>query len=197
MNGGTRSRAISSPLTSPGIADAAAATTSPTSRPGTGPSAPLARLTVCESTTAANPMVKPTERSMPPEMMTKVWPIASSNGAVANTAIERMLKTLPTKLAPNATCDQISKPMTSSDQEQPRTRRGDGREPAGGAARTRERGGGHSGFTRAGAAPSPRPSPASGRGRRARNQPLSRLREREGPIAQRWEGEGPRHAHSE
>ncbi len=31
---------------------------------------------------------------MPPEMMTKVWPIASSSGATANTAIERMLKML-------------------------------------------------------------------------------------------------------
>ena len=34
--------------------------------------------------TAARPMVKPTDRSIPPEMITKVWPSANRSGATAN-----------------------------------------------------------------------------------------------------------------
>ena len=38
-------------------------------------------------TTLAKPMTKPTERSMPPAMMTKVWPRPSSSGIAAETAM--------------------------------------------------------------------------------------------------------------
>ena len=40
------------------------------------------------ATTAASPMMKPSDRSMPPEMMTKVCPVASSSGATAKTATD-------------------------------------------------------------------------------------------------------------
>jgi hypothetical protein len=40
------------------------------------------------ATTEASPMVKPTDRSMPAEIMTKVWPRASSSGAVAKMAMD-------------------------------------------------------------------------------------------------------------
>jgi hypothetical protein len=33
-------------------------------------------------------MTKPSDRSMPAEMMTKVWPSASSSGTVAKTEID-------------------------------------------------------------------------------------------------------------
>jgi hypothetical protein len=63
----------------------------PASRPSGAPSGAVAAFITWLATTEARPMVKPTERSMPPEMMTKVWPIASSSGAVAATAIELRL----------------------------------------------------------------------------------------------------------
>ncbi len=44
--------------------------------------------------TAARPMTKPTERSMPPAMMTKVWPSPSSSGTAANIAMLWTLKPL-------------------------------------------------------------------------------------------------------
>ncbi len=50
---------------------------------------------------------------MPPEMMTKVCPIASSSGATAKTAIERTLYGLTMKLEPSAIRAQASKPTTS------------------------------------------------------------------------------------
>ena len=59
-----------------------------TSSPSVSPSTGDAAFTTCDRITVAKPMVKAIDRSMPPEMMTKVWPIASSRGATANTAIE-------------------------------------------------------------------------------------------------------------
>ena len=52
------------------------------------PRALMARLAAWAETTAASPMVKPTDRSMPAEMMTKVWPRARRSGAVAKTPID-------------------------------------------------------------------------------------------------------------
>ena len=82
MKGGTRSRAISRPLISPGMPrdqhrrdDADQHRQRQAGRTG------AAMLVTCAATTAASPMMKPTDRSMPPEMMTKVWPSASSSGA--------------------------------------------------------------------------------------------------------------------
>ena len=50
--------------------------------------------------TAASPMTKPTERSMPPAMMTKVWPSPSSSGTAANIAMLWTLRRLNTNEMP-------------------------------------------------------------------------------------------------
>ena len=100
MKGGTRRRAISSPLMYPGMMAATKATATPASSPMPGPAEAPTTLAIFAAMTAARPMVKPTERSMPPEMMTSVWPRPSSTGATAKTAMERMLKRLKTKVEP-------------------------------------------------------------------------------------------------
>ena len=89
MNGGTRSRATSKPLTTPGTQ----ATSDPgekaaAARRAAGPRGATPQLIACAATTAASPMMKPSDRSMPPEMITKVWPMASSSGATAKIAID-------------------------------------------------------------------------------------------------------------
>src|ERR1051326_479726 len=78
MNGGTRSRAISTPLTSPAGSPASSAAPKPTStaRPS-GASGP-SRCIASAAPTELRPMTKPVERSMPPEMMTNVCPRAMS-----------------------------------------------------------------------------------------------------------------------
>ena len=52
-------------------------------RPSARPCRASAQLMTWAATTAASPMMKPSDRSMPPEMMTKVWPVASRSGATA------------------------------------------------------------------------------------------------------------------
>ena len=54
----------------------------------------VAQLITCAATTAASPMMNPIDRSIPPEMMTNVCPVASSKGATAKTAMDWMLKGL-------------------------------------------------------------------------------------------------------
>ena len=70
MNGGTRSREISRPLTNPGMPATSTDTSSPSKtaigRPISGP----AQLITWAATTAASPMMNPIDRSIPPEMMT-------------------------------------------------------------------------------------------------------------------------------
>ena len=58
--------------------------------------------------------MKPSDRSMPPEMMTKVWPIASSSGATAKIAIDCRLKVLRMKVPPKAARAQTSKTTISA-----------------------------------------------------------------------------------
>ena len=50
-----------------------------------------AELKTCAVTTAERPMVNPTDKSIPPEMMTNVWPSASNSGATVNSAMDLML----------------------------------------------------------------------------------------------------------
>ena len=87
MKAGTRRREISVPLMAPGTSAASKAA----SRPGRRAPAPASTgVSVCMTramTTLAKPMTKPTERSMPPAMMTKVWPRPSSSGIAAETAM--------------------------------------------------------------------------------------------------------------
>ena len=86
MNAGTRRREISVPLMAPGTMAASRAASSPAasaSPASTGVSACMARA----MTTLEKPMTKPTERSMPPAMMTKVWPSPRSSGIAAETAM--------------------------------------------------------------------------------------------------------------
>ena len=54
--------------------------------------------------------MKPIDRSIPPEMMTKVCPVASSSGATAKIAIDWMLKGLNRNVPPKLRRDHTSKP---------------------------------------------------------------------------------------
>ena len=54
-------------------------------------------------------MMKPTERSIPPEMMTSVCPIPRRSGAVAKIRMLFTLKPLNRKEVEKATCAQILK----------------------------------------------------------------------------------------
>ena len=88
MKGGTRRREISMPLMTPGNqADQHRRREAREHRRRKGPAPGVTALMVWAATTAARPMMKPTDRSMPPEMMTKVWPSASSSGATAKIAM--------------------------------------------------------------------------------------------------------------
>ena len=51
---------------------------------------------------------------MPPEMMTKVWPVASSSGATAKIAIDCRLKGLRMNVPPKAVRAQTSKTTISA-----------------------------------------------------------------------------------
>ncbi len=82
-----------------------------------------AMLVAWAATTAARPMMKPSERSMPPEMMTKVWPSASSSGATAKIAIDCTLNGLRKKVAPKASRAQTSKTDEQAGEEQPGAQR--------------------------------------------------------------------------
>ena len=60
-------------------------------RKGGRPSPAVRKLAPCAAITDDRPITKPSDRSMPAEMMTKVWPSASRSGAVAKTRIDWML----------------------------------------------------------------------------------------------------------
>ena len=102
MKGGTLRRETSRPLMMPGTQATRTPQMKPTSTPPASPSAGVTALIVCAATTAARPMMKPSDRSMPPEMMTKVWPVASRSGATAKIAIDCRLKGLSMNVPPKA-----------------------------------------------------------------------------------------------
>ena len=54
------------------------------------------------------------DRSMPPEMMTKVWPVASRSGATAKIAIDWRLKGLRMKVPPKPVRAQASNTTISA-----------------------------------------------------------------------------------
>jgi hypothetical protein len=110
MNGGTFRKATSIPLTMPGIAATATATSAPNSTASPSPMSGVAQLITCAATTAASPMMNPIDRSIPPEMMTNVCPVASNSGATAKTAMDWMLNGLNRNVPPKAIRDQISNP---------------------------------------------------------------------------------------
>ena len=93
MNGGICSRETSRPLTRPGTNAIAAPDRIAASiaTKGGRPSVAVKKFEACAAITDDRPMTNPSERSMPEEMMTKVWPSASRRGAVANTRIDWML----------------------------------------------------------------------------------------------------------
>ena len=87
MKAGTPSRAIRKPLVSPGTSETANAARIPSTNAASGPNSGISACIIRAQITAASPMVKPTDRSMPPEMITSVWPSASSRGATANSVM--------------------------------------------------------------------------------------------------------------
>ena len=89
------------------------------------PTAPVAALMTWAATTAASPMMKPIDRSMPPEMMTKVWPIASKSGATAKIAIDCRLKGLRMNVPPKSMRAQASKHEDQRGEKQPGAQVGD------------------------------------------------------------------------
>ena len=86
MKAGTRRRKIKVPLIAPGTRAASMAASRPTAK--ARPASTGVRVCIDRAmTTLAKPMTKPTERSIPPAMMTKVWPRPSSKGIAAETAM--------------------------------------------------------------------------------------------------------------
>ena len=69
----------------------------------------LPQLKTCAVTTAERPIVNPTDKSIPPEIMTKVWPRAKSSGVTVKTAIDLTLNGLKKNVLPYTTCAQTSK----------------------------------------------------------------------------------------
>ena len=88
MKGGTLSFEISQPFTPPGIRATAMPAAIPATMASAGGIVVPAMLVAWAATTDDNPMMKPTERSMPPAMMTNVSPSARSRGATAKTAMD-------------------------------------------------------------------------------------------------------------
>ena len=84
----TFSKATNIPFTRPGTAAIATATKDPSNTAGKKPIPGVAQLITCAATTAASPMMNPIDRSIPPEIITNVCPVASNSGATANTAID-------------------------------------------------------------------------------------------------------------
>ena len=76
------SPAINQPLIIPGIITSSIVAIIPMDKATRG-SCPPRLAVIVAKTTAANPIVNPMERSIPPAIITKVTPIPSSNGAVA------------------------------------------------------------------------------------------------------------------
>ena len=89
MNGGTLKNAMSQPLTRPGMTVTATPTRMPNSMATGGlmPRLVTPMFERCAEMTEASPITKPSDRSMPAEMMTKVWPRPRSSGIAANTEI--------------------------------------------------------------------------------------------------------------
>ena len=68
----------------------------------------LLQLKTWAVTTAERPMVNPTDKSIPPEMMTKVWPRPSKSGVTVKTAMDLTLNGLNKNVLLYARCAQIS-----------------------------------------------------------------------------------------
>ena len=69
--------------------------------------------------------MKPIDRSMPPEMMTKVWPVASSSGATAKIAIDWRLNGLRMNVPPKSDARPDLEPEDQRGEEQPGAQIGD------------------------------------------------------------------------
>src|SRR5271166_1543880 len=94
MNGGTLRSAMSNPLINPGITAMANPAKTAMIRLSSGLLNVVPQLKTWAVTTADRPIVNPTDKSMPPEIITNVWPRASSSGVTVNSAIDFTLNGL-------------------------------------------------------------------------------------------------------
>src|ERR1700722_2156519 len=109
IKGGTRRSAISNPLITPGTTEIPKPAKTASTRLRNGFPNWVPQLKTWAVTTAERPMVNPTDKSIPPEMMTKVWPRPSKSGVTVKTAMDLTLKGLKKNVLSYSTCAQISK----------------------------------------------------------------------------------------
>src|SRR3984893_1662974 len=109
MNGGTRRSAISSPLINPGITAMVNPAKTARIRLTSGLLKVIPQLKTWAVTTADRPIVNPTDKSIPPEIMTKVWPRANNSGVTVKTAMDFTLNGLKKNVLLYSTRAQISK----------------------------------------------------------------------------------------
>ena len=94
MKGGTRRSAMSNPLITPGTTAIPRPANTANTRLRTGLPNWVLQLKTWAVTTAERPMVNPTDKSIPPEMITKVWPRPSKSGVTVKTAMDLTLNGL-------------------------------------------------------------------------------------------------------
>src|SRR5271165_7068686 len=109
MKGGTRRSAISNPLITPGTTAIPKPAKTARTKLRIGLPNWVPQLKTCAVTTAERPIVNPTDKSIPPEMMTKVWPRPRSSGVTVNTAMDLTLNGFRKNVALYSACAQISK----------------------------------------------------------------------------------------
>ena len=109
MKGGTRRSAISNPLITPGTTAIPKPAKTESSRLRTGLPNWAPQLKTCAVTTAERPIVNPTDKSIPPEIMTKVWPRPSNSGVTVKTAMDLTLNGFRKNVAWYSAWAQISK----------------------------------------------------------------------------------------
>ena len=110
MNGGTLRSAISNPLITPGTTEIAkpAKTARPRLQNGLLPNW-VPQSESMRGYTAERPIVNPTDKSIPPEMITNVCPRPSKSGVTVNTVMDWTLNGLSKNVLLYTTCAQISK----------------------------------------------------------------------------------------
>jgi len=90
---------MSSPLINPGITATANPAETARTRLSIGLPNDVPQLNTWAVTTADSPIVNPTDKSMPPEIMTNVCPSANNRGVTVNTAIDPILKGFSRKVS--------------------------------------------------------------------------------------------------
>ena len=85
---------MSNPLITPGTTAIPSPANTANTRLRTGLPNWLLQLKTWAVTTAERPIVNPTDKSIPPEMITKVWPRPSKSGVTVKTAMDLTLNGL-------------------------------------------------------------------------------------------------------